>query len=74
MTQKLPSLCDSCLRATGPTKCQAFPVRIPDEILVWGETHVQPREGQKNNLTWVFKPGTEAEFNEWKEFQEQPLK
>lgn len=73
MTQRLPILCNSCLRRTGPTKCQAFPAGIPDDILVWGETHVQPREDQNNTLTWLFKPGTEDQFNEWKEFQETPI-
>jgi hypothetical protein len=74
MTTKLPVACDSCIRRLTDTTCQAFPEEIPDDILVWGEPHNTPTKGQKNTIVWEFAPGTEGEFQDWKESREPVLK
>jgi len=68
--QQLPSVCNSCIHRRNETTCDAFPDGIPDEFLTWGEAHTTPTKSQKNQIVWEFAPGTETEFQDWKEFVE----
>jgi hypothetical protein len=71
--QTMPTPCDSCLRRLTDDTCEAFSKGIPEAILVWGDNHAEPIPNQGNELAWVFRPGSENEFQVWKEFQEQPV-
>jgi len=47
-------LCENCKNYFGSLQCEAFPDRIPDEILLTGNPHTKPLPGQKNDI--VFEP------------------
>jgi hypothetical protein len=66
----LPIACDSCKNRISLTTCLAFPKGIPDDIKVWGSPHNTPTTSQANKIVWEFAPGTEPEFEAWKEFVE----
>ena len=70
MTENLPIICDSCLHRRTLSTCDAFPALIPEEILVWGDPHTSPTATQGNEIVWEFAPGTEPEFDTWKNFRE----
>lgn len=70
MVQKLPSVCDSCIHRRTDRTCDAFPNQIPDQFITWAEPHTTPISSQKNEIVWEFAPGTEPEFDQWKEFVE----
>lgn len=74
MTQRMPTPCDSCLHRRSDTTCAAFPQAIPEDVVVWGDNHAVVREGQKNAIVWTFKPGTEDQFQDWKDYQEAEIK
>ena len=70
MTEQLPIVCNSCLHRLTNTTCNAFPKGIPEDIRVWGDPHNTPTASQANKIVWEFAPGTEQEFQDWKNFQE----
>lgn len=67
MTTRSPSTCDSCIHRLSESTCQAFPRGIPEDILMDGALHNAPRKGQGNRIVWEFAPGTDQEFQNWKE-------
>jgi hypothetical protein len=68
--QTLPSQCDSCANRINNTTCLAFPQGIPEDFLLWANSHNTPTKSQKNAIVWEFAPGTEQEFQTWKDLVE----
>lgn len=68
--QIVPSACDSCIHRISDSTCDAFPDGIPEQFILGREAHTTPTKEQKNAIVWEFAPGTEPEFEDWKNFQE----
>ena len=70
MTTQYPNLCQACRHYRGGTTCAAFPDGIPDNILLFGDDHRKPVEGD-NGVTFEVKNTNEARglFEEWLEFR-----
>jgi len=70
VSQNLPSICDSCIHRISDSTCDAFQEGIPERFILDGGSHTTPTKSQKNTIVWEFAPGTEPEFEDWKNFQE----
>lgn len=68
--QQVPSVCDSCIHRISDGTCDAFPGGIPEQFILDAEPHTTPTTSQKNKIVWEFAPGTETEFQDWKEYRE----
>jgi len=68
--QTLPIVCNSCIHRLSAGTCEAFPKGIPEEFLIDAKPHTTPTSGQKNAIVWEFAPGTETEFQDWKDLVE----
>lgn len=69
MTTQYPTQCVACVRYRGGTTCDAFARGIPDNILLFGDDHRKPVEGD-NGVVFKLKDTNEARelFDEWLEF------
>jgi len=52
-----PIPCMTCVHYRGDLKCEAFPKKIPDEILVEGNDHTSPVEGDHGIMYQAMEKG-----------------
>jgi hypothetical protein len=66
MTTRMPTLCRSCARNRNDGTCDAFPSRIPAEIIVLGGDHTVPFPGDRG-IRYQMKDSdkAESEFTDW---------
>jgi hypothetical protein len=50
----LNDICMQCIHYWGDNSCNAFPDRIPDEIMIGDNLHSEKLPNQQNNI--VFEP------------------
>lgn len=67
MTRRFTTLCPACSRFRSGDACLAFPDGIPEGIQRFGESHLEPVEGD-GGITFNLKAGDEAaeSFASWK--------
>lgn len=71
MNDRLPVLCDSCLRRTSDRTCQAYPTGIPPAIIDNLGDHRRPRGDEKNGLVYQGDPTKqEPWFQGWLDLHE----
>lgn len=82
MTLVAPVECLACLRldrsttapggALVPIRCDAYPVRIPDDIRTFGDDHRTARGDEVDGRTFSLDPANTEAFADWQAFARPP--
>jgi hypothetical protein len=70
----VPNLCDACARLIDPTgetpTCTSFPDGIPEDIILWGESHLTSIAGED---PFELDPAKRDLFEQWRNYHDAGL-